>query len=245
MKMTRIAVLLLIAAGTLVVANCRRPARAQAQEDRSVDDELFDDLGDPLDEYDPQLHGPGDKKGEAGDSPEDELRRRLQRELGEAAVPEDDNPLLEVARTMRQVEGLIGRNDSGPSTQNLQEQIVADLDRLLDEARRRAKQCKPGSSQSQQAASRRPIGQPQAKPGAGGKRPSDRPATTSAQRPTGSGRTRRPDMTQMRKVMEELWGELPPRQREQMLQLPVEEFLPKYELLIEEYFRRLAEQKGR
>ena len=52
-------------------------------------------------------------------------------------------------------------------------------------------------------------------------------------------------MTRMRKVMEELWGELPPRQRQQMLQLPVEEFLPKYELLIEEYFRRLAEEKER
>jgi len=30
-----------------------------------------------------------------------------------------------------------------------------------------------------------------------------------------------------------------------MLQLPIEEFLPKYELLIEEYFRRLAEEQGK
>ncbi len=35
-------------------------------------------------------------------------------------------------------------------------------------------------------------------------------------------------------------GALPERAREQMLQLPAEEFLPKYELEIEDYFRRLA-----
>ena len=44
--------------------------------------------------------------------------------------------------------------------------------------------------------------------------------------------------------MKQLWGELPQRDREQMLQLPVEEFLPEYELLIEDYFRRLSEEKG-
>ena len=246
MNKTHTAILLLIAAGSLVAADCHRPARARAQEGRSVDDELFDELdADPLDEQDAAPHGPGEKKGEAGASPDDELRRRLSQEPGAAATAEEDDPLLEIARRMRRVEGLMGRNDSSPATQNLQEKIVADLDRLLEQARRRSKQRKPGSSQPQQTASRRPIGQSQAKPAAGGEKPSDRPSTTSTQRPAGSGQTRRPDMTRMRKVMEELWGELPPRQRQQMLQMPVEEFLPKYELLIEEYFRRLAEEKGR
>ncbi len=35
---------------------------------------------------------------------------------------------------------------------------------------------------------------------------------------------------------------LPQHDREQMLQLPPEEFPPKYELQIEDYFRRLAEE---
>ena len=157
---------------------------------------------------------------------------------------EQRDPLLEIARQMRRIEELIGRSDSGLTTQDLQEQVVADLDRLLEQARRRAKQSKPGAGQSQQASIRRPIGQPQSKPG-DGPRPGDGPSTASSQRPAGNGPARRPDMTRMRKVMEELWGQLPPRQRQQMLQLPVEEFLPKYELLIEEYFRRLAEEKER
>ena len=45
--------------------------------------------------------------------------------------------------------------------------------------------------------------------------------------------------------MKELWGALPERARQQMQQLPVEDFPPKYERLIEEYFRRLAEEKGK
>jgi hypothetical protein len=38
-----------------------------------------------------------------------------------------------------------------------------------------------------------------------------------------------------------LWGHLPERQREQMLQSFSDEFLPKYELEIEQYYRRLSE----
>ena len=52
-------------------------------------------------------------------------------------------------------------------------------------------------------------------------------------------------MAEMRTVLKQLWGELPQRQREQMLEPPVEEFLPKYEQQIEEYFRRLSEDKTR
>jgi hypothetical protein len=45
--------------------------------------------------------------------------------------------------------------------------------------------------------------------------------------------------------MKRLWGGLPERARQQMLQTPVEEFPPKYEEQIEQYFRRLAEEKGK
>ena len=41
--------------------------------------------------------------------------------------------------------------------------------------------------------------------------------------------------------MQQLILELPQHEREQMLQIPPEEFLPKYELQIEEYFRRLSQ----
>ena len=87
-----------------------------------------------------------------------------------------------------------------------------------------------------------PVGQPKSQP-KGGSKPRKGPAATSNQRPQANGRTREVDMDQMRAVIKKLWGELPQHQREQMLQLPIEEFLPKYQLMIEEYFRRLAEEK--
>jgi hypothetical protein len=44
-------------------------------------------------------------------------------------------------------------------------------------------------------------------------------------------------------LVRDLWGHLPPQIREQMLQAHSDEFLPKYELEIEKYFRRLAERE--
>ncbi len=44
-------------------------------------------------------------------------------------------------------------------------------------------------------------------------------------------------------MLKEAWGQLPPHAREQMLQSPPEQFLPKYELLIEKYYKRLADQQ--
>ena len=46
-----------------------------------------------------------------------------------------------------------------------------------------------------------------------------------------------------RELIERVWASLPPQSREALLQLPAEEFLPKYQELIEEYYRRLAETK--
>ena len=45
--------------------------------------------------------------------------------------------------------------------------------------------------------------------------------------------------------MKDTWGHLPPRDREQMLQNTPDKFLPKYELLIEQYYKRLAEDPRR
>ena len=52
-----------------------------------------------------------------------------------------------------------------------------------------------------------------------------------------------PDMAEMMAVIKQVWGELPEKERQQMLQTSVEEFLPKYADLIERYFKRLAEDR--
>jgi hypothetical protein len=85
-------------------------------------------------------------------------------------------------------------------------------------------------------------GQPKTKPGQEAGKPGTGPAKAAAgQGPEGAAR--RPTAAEVRLALEHYWGTLPVRQREQMSQFPsAEEFLPKYEWLLEEYFKRLAEQ---
>jgi len=246
----RVAILL---AAIVSLAACRCPAAPAAEasgDTRSLDQRLLEDLGaDPLDEFDRELFAPDATKppgedpapGAPGD-PTDRLDQELLRELGAAAASEDENPLLGIAQDMRSAEGMIGRTESGPPTQDLQDRIVANLDELIKQARSCCKQCSPSQVDPNQVASRNPVGQPKT-PGTGNQKPGPKPARDSNAQP-GSAEPGRPDMGEMRDILKRLWGQLPERQREQMLQLPVEEFLPKYQQLIQEYFKRLAEEQG-
>lgn len=243
------------------------PARAGSEPAQSLDDELRESLGaEPLDEFDRELFAPKDETPERPDrrglkqgipsvghshappngraKEADELRRQILRELGEAAVPEEENPLLEVARQMRQVEGLIAQTESGPQTQDLQMQIVSSLDELIKQARSCSKMCSPSQS-SQKSSSRRQVQQPGKKPKEGRIKPSDKRVTDPAGKP-GQAEPRSPTPEEMRELVKSVWGELPEAEREQMLQWMSEgEFLPKYELLLEQYFKRLVEEGDR
>jgi len=233
----------LVLAAIVIAAGSVSTVRAQPP--RSIDDELLDDLrSDPIDEYDRELFGPADRPTPGEEPPNADRQEQLLRQLGEAAVAEDENPLLTIARRMHSVEGNLDRHQCGPSTQTEQEQIVADLDALIEQARKACKKGVSSGQPSQQVSSRAPIGRPQPKAGTGNGKPGQQPATNSNRRPRGNGTAQKVDMGQMRRLIKRLWGELPEHQREQMLQLPVEQFLPKYELLIEEYFRRLSQEKG-
>jgi len=233
----------LVLAAIVIGAGPVSAVRAQAP--RSIDDELLDDLqSDPIDEYDRELFGPVDRPAPAEDAPDAQRQEQLLRQLGDAAIAEDEDPLLTIARRMHNVEGNLDRHQCGPSTQTEQEQIVADLDALIEQVRKACKKSMSSGQPSQQISSRTPIGQPKPKAGTGNGKPGQQPATNSDRRPRGNGTAQKVDMGQMRRLIKRLWGELPQHQREQMLQLPIEQFLPKYELLIEEYFRRLSQEKG-
>jgi hypothetical protein len=225
-----------------------QPALAQSKAASTLEEQLMQDLGsDPLDaDVHRELFAPDDQApaGEP-DAAKDDLEQRLLDELGAAAVSEDANPLLDVARQMRLVEAKIGRTETGPATQDAQRDIIARLDELLKQAKKNCSggQCSPSQNQPQQTAQRSQINQPkpQKQPGPGEKS-SDKPVRNPEAR-AGSSTPKTPDMDEMRSLLKAVWGELPAGQREQMLELPVEEFLPKYELLIEAYFKRLAEQQ--
>ena len=215
----------------------------------SLDDALFGDLdGGSIDtDVERELFGDAPKgpakKGPAKGEPLSNRRidawnDLLEQELSQAAVDEAQNPLLGIARSMRLVEGLIDEKKSDETTQKIQAEIIADIDTLLKRAKKKCQSC---SSQCQSVAQRKPTQPPkQSKPKEGSSKP--KPATTSNAKP-GSGEAEMPDMAEMMAVIKQVWGELPEKERQEMLQLSVEEFLPKYADMIELYFKRLAEDR--
>jgi hypothetical protein len=231
----------------------------------SLDDELLKGLGDdplkglskpdktPAKPAEPQKPAdqPAAKKPDAkkpsSDSLDDELLKGLggepeRKATGGAVTDDSDDPIAKLTRQMREVERLIREKKSDEPTQKMQEQIVRDLETLLKEAQKRA-QKGGGSSQPkpQQTASRDKVEQADQQQGKSGSQ-SNEPARDSSEslRKTTPPK---PDMAKLSDVIKDIWGELPPRLREQMMQASAEKFLPKYELLIEEYFKTLAEQQ--
>ncbi len=144
---------------------------------------------------------------------------------------------LGVSGQMRSAGQRIQRNQIGQAAAG-QKQIGRDLREVLD--------ILTAANQSEPTISRTPTGAAQPKPSTSDGQPSgEGPDISGSPRPAGDGKVHKPDMDEMRAVMKRLWGELPEHARQQMLQSPVEEFPPKYELLIEQYFRKLAEEKGK
>jgi len=70
----------------------------------------------------------------------EDLSRQPMRELAPAGAAEEEEPLAAVAREMREAQRRIARSESGRRTQAVQQQVVAELDRLVQQART------PGSS---------------------------------------------------------------------------------------------------
>jgi hypothetical protein len=134
-------------------------------------------------------------------------------------------------------------HDNRPAQQagKVQKQVVAHLDELIAQL---SKQCQGGQceqpGQSQQQSQRSQPKPSQASKGSGrGKSPardSSDPLNRASAQPA--------DKADIDAVVKDLWGHLPQRSREQMLQSFSTEFLPKYELEIEQYYRRLSEEQS-
>ncbi|HEX5472647.1 MAG TPA: hypothetical protein VFW73_12215 [Lacipirellulaceae bacterium] len=152
-------------------------------------------------------------------------------------------PLAVVQHGMEHAQSLLvhRRTDENPGSVRLaataQQEVLADLDKLIAQL---SKQCQCHGGQCN------------------GDKPSDKPGTKSGKTAAGSGRTAARDSTDrldrttaqpvekgnIDETVKSLWGNLPARDREQMFQSFSDEFLPKYEIDIEQYYRRLSEEQG-
>jgi len=182
----------------------------------------------PADGIDRELFAPDEKKAAPPAPPAEE-----------AAPPTPRS----VAGKMRRSGQSIRSTDAGPATQALQRRILTELEELLRQSG--SGRGPTGSQQAQKAAQQGPS------PAGKAPKPGDAASQTKpGAKPSGSGIAPNTEEAGAQgtgpggrsAMVRQVWGDLPQHQREQMLQLqPPEEFLPKYELLIEEYFKRLAE----
>ena len=174
--------------------------------------------------------------------PESTLDEELLRELGQDVdLVNDHDPLDRIGNRMRSAEERINLGDLSEATHMLQEAIVHDLDDLIKQFQRRRRRSTRGSGKTEQPRRRSQV---RTAPKNESKLPAgspSRPARDASER-QGRGGVDKVDMAEMTVLIkEEVWGHLPERTQQQMLQSFGEQFLPKYEIQIEKYFRRLAE----
>ncbi|MCH5372574.1 MAG: hypothetical protein JJ992_01255 [Planctomycetes bacterium] len=159
---------------------------------------------------------------------------------GEDLGQEAADSLAAIGRQMQTAGELIGQRITSDRTQRVQEQIVADLDRLIEQLK---SQCKKGQCQGGDG-----MPKPKPKPGSEGKggkgenQGANQPARDSTGR-LGTAQADSAELARMKQMLKQVWGHLPAKVRDQMQSGTIEEFLPKYQTLIEAYYSRLAEEK--
>lgn len=168
------------------------------------------------------------------------------RGLGAGANPAAQS-LARVRTSMQQVQSMLTQadGDGQPGTAKfaspVQHEILSDLDKLIADLSKKC-QCCNGQCQGGQCNKPPKPGDKPGKPGtaAGSGRTAARDSTDRLDRST----AKPVDKGEVNEMVKALWGHLPERNREQMLQSFSDEFLPKYEIEIEQYYRRLSEGQG-
>lgn len=175
----------------------------------------------------------------AREQQEKELQRRLaEKEIGDAFHQAIDKMQLSA-------ELLDVRYDSGLGTQRLQEEIIAGLDQILEQAKKMMqKQMSSSSSSSSQQQQQQQTPGPKQQ-----EQQQNQQSDSNSERPKGPSESNATDGPPLREgdintVIEESrveWGSLPERVREELYQGRQEKFSSIYDRLTREYYKRLAE----
>lgn len=175
-----------------------------------------------------------DKPADAGTA--DAAKRNLERALSPGEAAEEFKQAVDLMGEA--AERLEGR-DAGIDTQRIQDDILRKLDKMIADARRqRSRSPSPSSAsqaqQSQQQQQQQAQSQQAAQAAGGtGENRGDGPARTGEQlRPPIPGSS-------------SAWGNLPPHVRDALMQGWADHFSSLYRSATEEYYKRLAEDRGR
>jgi len=136
-----------------------------------------------------------------------------------------EKDLGEIARKMDNIERRLELSRGGPKTQKIQKEVVARLDEIIKQLENECKgECNGGCC---------PNG---GKPGAG--KPNSPMRDSMIGRQSGPGNV---DPKQMEAIARG-WGKLPEKERAQAMQELTRDMPPRYREVIENYFRKLAQQ---
>lgn len=170
-----------------------------------------------------------------------ELQKHLQEQSGEdLGLPSSEPPMVLVSRKMREAEQLMQGSKDHEETRRVQESIVQTLDEMIQ--RRTRKQTK-----SSQSAGKSSPGKEQSPPQPGkpsAPKPSSSAGDSQTSRPNSASDAQNVENKSPQSFLQEWWGHLPARARQRVSQEWGEEFLPKYESQLEDYFRGLAEESN-
>lgn len=207
------------AAGPSIFTAQTSPSAGKSRSDnRSLDQQLLDDLDRELLKDLPAAQKPAQPKSPAKAPPADAA----------PTAPDSQNPLVQIAEQMRSIQQRIARRDTSAETQERQTAIVKSLQSLLDQAN-----SKIGDKQSGGGSAQPGIGTGEAIAGP------PRDSTNRIER----GSPEPAETADVKDLLRRTWGHLPPKIRDAMQTSISEKFLPKYERLIEEYYKRLAEER--
>lgn len=171
---------------------------------------------------------------------------------------EPPDPLQRAVEGMQTAKQRLAARQTGTGTQQVQKQVVRDLEELIRLAARQQQSPqsagapdgtpqKPRASENQTGKPKTPADEPVEAPtvsspdsemttGDPGKKPSE-----ADPRPRDEADAERVRMARRRQLIDQIWGHLPPAARQELQNVKGEQYLPKYNDLIRQYFESLAE----
>lgn len=179
------------------------------------------------------------------DAAADEAKRELDKQLSEAEVA---NAFVQAVEKMSVAADLLdAKFDPGLDTQRVQEDIIAKLAQLLDQAKKN--KSNSSSSSSSSSSSKQQQQKQQQDPGKRqGKQEEQNQQNQRNDKPADNRSEIDPPAPQDANANAPLqesraeWGNLPQRVRDMLMQGRKESYSPLYKRLTEEYYKRLAEE---
>lgn len=213
------------------------PAQQLPKSDKTrpgvFEEELFKGLEKLPAAVEPPIRQKKPDKTERGPAIDKQRQRRLTQ--GEDLGERPGDSWSRIGDSMRNVEGRIAAGDLGIETQQLQKIIAQDLAKLTKQLRQQSSNSsfRPGTGAASSPSSQT----------ADSEQDATKPATDSTSR-IGQDTGSQAETEEVQMAMERLWGQLPARLQTQLRGAAVDQFLPKYQRLLEQFYRRLAEQEG-